>query len=59
MLPVICIKEGMGRLSIAEMQGVLRIGVGDMDVNYLRNAALLKWLSDAKARGEFPDHDGC
>ena len=52
-------EEGMGRLSVAEMQGVLRIGVGDMDVNYERNAALLHWLSDAKAHGKFPDHDGC
>ena len=56
---VSCILEGEGRLSIAEMQGTLRIGKGDMDVNYERNAALLRWLQDAKARGNFPDEDGC
>lgn len=56
---VTCIEEGMGRLSIAEMQGVLRLGVKDMDVNYERNAALLQWLKDTKSRGSFPDHDAC
>jgi len=59
LVKVSCILEGEGRLSIAEMQGTLRIGKGDMDVNYERNAALLRWLQDAKARGNFPDEDGC
>lgn len=49
----------MGRLSFAEMQGVLRIGIKDMGVNYDRNAALLQWLKDSESHGDFPDHDAC
>ena len=54
-----CIEEGEGRLSVAESEGILRIGKGDMGVNHARNEALLRSLQKAKDDGQLPDDDGC
>ena len=56
---VSCIEEGEGRLSIAESEGILRIGKGDMGVNHDRNEALLRSLQAAKDDEKLPDDDGC
>ena len=56
---VSCIEEGEGRLSIAESEGVLRIGKGDMGVNHARNEALMRSLQQAKDDGKLPDADDC
>ena len=41
------------------LQGQLRIGDGDMDVNWSRNEALLEALHEAQNRGEMPSEDSC
>lgn len=38
---------------------MLRIGDGDMDVNYWRNEALLEALHEAQASKELPAEDTC
>jgi len=40
-------------------QGMLRIGDGDMDVNWARNEALLEALHEAQNKGELPAEDSC
>ena len=56
---VSCIEEGEGRLSVAESEGILRIGKGDMGVNHARNEALMRSLQAAKDEGQLPDDDDC
>ena len=40
-------------------QGMLRIGDGDMDVNWARNEALLEALHEAQNKGHLPAEDSC
>lgn len=45
--------------STVEMQGMLRIGDGDMDVNYWRNEALLEALHAAQSSKQLPAEESC
>ena len=42
-----------------QVQGMLRLGDGDMDVNWARNEALLEALHEAQDKGELPAEDSC
>ena len=56
--PVIC-EASHSQLLLWWLQGMLRIGDGDMDVNYWRNEALLEALHEAQASKELPAEDTC